>query len=282
MPSSGISSRTGPTSTWVSRAVDSCVDAANSRSDSISSPQYSKRTGRRATPGKTSSTPPRTANSPRCSTTSARRYPRSTSCSASLSGGRSRPGTSSIGGTAPSVGMSPCIAASAGATRTVAPLRSRRRRTAAALRAATSGAGEMPSYGSASHAGSNATSSGRNASRSSTRASASCGPGATASTGASSATASPATTNASPVSARAWIGRSCASRRPSKVSDPTNRSRASRRLTSTPDVHRATRTAPVASRRGIQTNGTGGRPVCSATPSARGPQRIGPGHAPRR
>ena len=134
-------------------------------------------------------------------------------------------------GTVPSVGIRPCIAARTGATRTVAPRCSRRRRTAAALRAATSGAGEMPSYGNASQAGSSATSPGRNASRSSARASASWGPGATASTAASSATASPATTNASPVSARAWIGRSRASRRRSKGSDPTNRSKASRRLT---------------------------------------------------
>ena len=54
-------------------AVDSCEEGENSRSDSISSPQYSRRTGRRAVPGNTSRTPPRTANSPRCSITSERR-----------------------------------------------------------------------------------------------------------------------------------------------------------------------------------------------------------------
>ena len=117
--------------------------------------------------------------------------------------------------------------------------------------------GEMPSYGNASQAGSSATSPGRNASRSSTRASASWGPGATASTAASSATANPATTNASPVSARPWIGRSCASRRPSKVSDPTNRSKASRKLThplpTCTEQHEQPRSR---SRRGIRSNGT--------------------------
>src|SRR5207245_1602787 len=54
------------------RSLDSWVDGTNTRIDSISSPQNSRRTGRRASAGKTSSTPPRTANSPRRWTTSAR------------------------------------------------------------------------------------------------------------------------------------------------------------------------------------------------------------------
>ena len=155
--SSGMSSRTAGTSTLATFAVESWVDDANSRSDSTSSPQYSRRTGRRASPGNTSTTPPRTANSPRCSTRSARAYPRSTNRSASVSGARLRPATSSSGGMAPSVGIRPCIAARAGATTTNAPLAARRRWTASARRAEISGVGPMPSYGSASHAGRNAT-----------------------------------------------------------------------------------------------------------------------------
>ena len=50
-----------------------------------------------------------------------------------------------LGGTVPSDGISPCIAARAGATKTNGPRASRRRRTAPARRAATSGDGEMPS-----------------------------------------------------------------------------------------------------------------------------------------
>ncbi len=68
----GSSSRQGWTSTEATRPVESWVAAENWRRDSISSPQYSRRTGRRSVAGNTSTMPPRTANSPRCSTTSAR------------------------------------------------------------------------------------------------------------------------------------------------------------------------------------------------------------------
>ena len=143
--SSGTSSRTGGTSTRTTGPVDSWEDGTNSRSDSISSPQYSRRTGRREVPGNTSSTPPRTANSPRCSTTSVRAYPSPTNRSASASGGSSIPLTSSTGGISPRVGTRPCIAASAGVTRTNGPFAARSRRTASARRAETSGEGLIPS-----------------------------------------------------------------------------------------------------------------------------------------
>ena len=79
---------------------------------------------------------------------------------------------------APSVGIRPCIAASAGATTTNAPVASRSRWIASARRAAISGVGPMPSYGSASHAGSSPTRSApRYAAISAASASASWGPG---------------------------------------------------------------------------------------------------------
>ena len=110
--------------------------------------------GARASPGKTSTTPPRTANSPRRSTTSARAYPSSTRRSARASGASLAARASSSGAAVPERGDR-CPAsrrAPAPPARTDLGRAAARRRRPGAPRPPAHG--EMPSYGSASHAGS--------------------------------------------------------------------------------------------------------------------------------
>ena len=133
--------------------------------------------------GRRRSTPPRTANSPRCSTTSARVYPRSTSRSARSSGASSLPDDQlQSAAPCPAWGSMPCIAASAGATttRTVPAPRGaggRRRHGGRTPRARERSARTAGT----SHAGSRATRScPRNAATSAASASASRGPAVTA------------------------------------------------------------------------------------------------------
>src|SRR6266511_3116230 len=226
------SSRTGCTSTAPTEVVDSCVAGTNSRSDSISSPNSSARTGRRAVPGNTSTIPPRTANSPRCSTTSALAYPRPTRRSASSSGGNVVPGANTNGSVSPRVGTMPWSTACAGATTANRPLDRRSERTASDRLPAVSGDGLMPSYGRASHDGNRAARSWpRKAETPRARTSASGGPGATARTGASRAWASDATTKSEPASARPNTGRVRSSSSRSKGSEPVMSSSSRSRLT---------------------------------------------------
>ena len=197
----------------------------------------------------------------------------------------SRPVSSVTGTTVPRVGITPCIAASTGATRTngpsarreapdrVLPGAPRSRATARSLRT-----------GSASQAGSRAT---RPAPPSATRSnaiasSASRGPAAGREVGASSADARAAMAAASPASARATIGRSRASR--SARTAPRRRRCCSSRdpfLHPIPEasrrvVPRTPRTAPFASRRGIWGTGVGSQwlgPASAARVSGRGTRR---------
>ena len=119
-------------------------------------PRTPDRTGRRSSAGNTSTTPPRTANSPRCSTTSARSYPSSDQAVREDVGRRlvargelERRGRARASARSPGWPRPP-------ARRPRADRPARSRRTVAARRAATSGLGDSSSYGSASHAGSSA------------------------------------------------------------------------------------------------------------------------------
>ena len=90
------SSSTGPTERWSA--------TAKSRSSVTSSPQNSTRTGCSAVGGKTSTRPPRTANSPRAVTISTRVYASSTRRSSSASKSWTVPTRSRTGSSRPSPG----------------------------------------------------------------------------------------------------------------------------------------------------------------------------------
>jgi hypothetical protein len=222
----GTSSRTGDTSTRTTGPVDSCDDGTNSRSDSISSPQNSRRTGRREVRG-TRRAPrrgPRTRRGARprpCARTRARRAARrdrrrkldpldqldrgdlaeggDEALHRGERGGDQDEGA--LGRPQPAHGVG---SARRDLRRGADPLvreglpRGQERRPVA------------PSHARAPRAS-------RSASR---------GPGATSSTGAPSARASAATSASSPASARALTGRARSSRRRSNASEPISASSA--------------------------------------------------------
>ena len=78
----GITSRAGKTQTSARSSVERWSLTPKRVSRSTSSPHRSMRTGASAVDGKTSTMAPRRANSPRCSTSSSRRYPNVTSWAA--------------------------------------------------------------------------------------------------------------------------------------------------------------------------------------------------------
>ena len=82
----------GSISTRSVSPVDRCVAGSYWRTDSTVSPTNSRRTGCALAAGKTSTTPPRTQNSPWASTGSSRVKPASTSRSARACGSHSEPG----------------------------------------------------------------------------------------------------------------------------------------------------------------------------------------------
>ena len=136
----------------------------NQRTSSTVSPQNSTRTGCSSVGGKTSMIPPRTANSPRFSTSSTRAYARSTRRRTTSSGSTSWPCTSRTGSRSPSPRTCGCSSERTGATTTStgpAPGSSAsgcaRRRSTAIRRPTVSARGDSRSCGRVSHDGKSAT-----------------------------------------------------------------------------------------------------------------------------
>ncbi len=107
----GISSRAGKMRTSAMSPIERWSFTPNVVSRSTSSPHRSMRIGASAVEGYTSMIAPRRANSPRCSTSSSRRYPNSTSVRDSSSGSISAPGRTMTGSIVVAPGPSFCSSA---------------------------------------------------------------------------------------------------------------------------------------------------------------------------
>ena len=166
--SSSCNSRAAKITASLSESVERWSLTLNEVSLSTSSPHKSMRTGVLDVLGNMSIIEPRRAISPRCSTSSSRRYPPLTSCLSSSSASSSSPGRTMIGSKVVAFGPSFCNSALTEPTTTRGRSVPRMRHSTSIRRPMVSTLGLTRSNGSVSHAGNRrAFSAPRNCTRSS-------------------------------------------------------------------------------------------------------------------